>query len=108
MRCVVRIPPNSASETGPLSIPLGLSDGDESVAFLHGDVIVVDDGRFVGLLIDRDIVVRAIADGSDPMATQAGDVMSTDIVTVAPDSTLDEAVELYGIAPCGGARRGRR
>ena len=59
-----------------------------------GSVPVVDGERLIGMLTDRDIVVRGIADGSDPHAVTAGDIASRDIVTVRPDDDLDEALRL--------------
>ena len=59
-----------------------------------GSMPVVDDGRLVGILTDRDIVVRGVAEGLDPTAASVGDVASRDPVTVAPDQQLDEAMEL--------------
>jgi CBS domain-containing protein len=59
-----------------------------------GSVPVVDGERLIGMLTDRDIVVRGIADGSDPHAVKAGDIASRDIVTVRPDDDLDEALRL--------------
>lgn len=50
-----------------------------------GDVLVVDNGRLQGLVTDRDIVVRAAADGRDPGTTPVGEICSPDLVTVAPD-----------------------
>ena len=59
-----------------------------------GPIPVVDEDRLVGLLTDRDIVVRGIADGSDPHVIKAGDIASRDIVTVRPDDDLDEVLRL--------------
>jgi CBS domain-containing protein len=59
-----------------------------------GSVPVVDGERLVGMVTDRDIVVRGIADGSDPHAIKAGDIASRDVVTVRPDDDLDEALRL--------------
>ncbi|HEY3922138.1 MAG TPA: CBS domain-containing protein [Gaiellaceae bacterium] len=59
-----------------------------------GSVPVVDGGRLIGMVTDRDIVVRGISDGSDPHAIQAGDIASRDLVTVRPDDDLDEALRL--------------
>jgi CBS domain-containing protein len=59
-----------------------------------GSVPVVDGERLVGVVTDRDIVVRGIADGSSPNAVQVGDIASRDIVTVRPDDDLDEAMRL--------------
>jgi len=59
-----------------------------------GSVPVVDGDRLVGVLTDRDIVVRGIADGSDPNAVQVGAIASRDVVTVRSDDDLDEALRL--------------
>lgn len=57
-----------------------------------GDVFVVDDGRLRGIITDRDIVVRAVADARDLQATTVGDVCSCDLVDVSPDDDADRAV----------------
>jgi CBS domain-containing protein len=59
-----------------------------------GAIPVVDGERLVGVVTDRDIVIRGIADGSDPHAIQVGDIASRDVVTVRPDDDLDEALRL--------------
>jgi CBS domain-containing protein len=59
-------------------------------------VLERDSRRLVGVVTDRDIVVRGIADGSDPRSVQVGDIASRDIVTVRPDDDLDEALRLMG------------
>ncbi len=59
-----------------------------------GMIPVVDDGRLVGTVTDRDIVLRVVAAGRDPQATTAGEIASTEIVTVEPDQDLDEALGL--------------
>jgi CBS domain-containing protein len=57
-----------------------------------GDVVVVEGDRLVGLVTDRDIVVRAVADGLSPDTTTLGAVVSKNLVTVRPeDSVLDTA-----------------
>ena len=61
-----------------------------------GSVPVVDGERLIGMVTDRDIVVRGIADGSDPHAIKAGDIASREVVTVRPDDDLDEALRLMG------------
>jgi CBS domain-containing protein len=58
-----------------------------------GSVLVVDGGRLKGLVTDRDIVVRAVADGRDPGRTTLADVCSPDLVTAAPDDDADTAVQ---------------
>lgn len=58
-----------------------------------GSVLVVDDGQLKGLVTDRDIVVRAVADGRDPGQTPLADVCSPDLVTVAPNDDADTVVQ---------------
>ncbi len=59
-----------------------------------GDVLVMDGGRFCGLVTDRDIVVRAIAEGQVPSSVQVRDVVTEDIQTLSPDSSVDDAVNV--------------
>lgn len=60
-----------------------------------GDVLVAYDCDLFGVLTDRDIVVRAVADGCDPHTTAVGSVCSRPpVVTLTPDDTTDRAVEL--------------
>jgi CBS domain-containing protein len=59
-----------------------------------GNIIVVRDSQIWGILTDRDIVVRAIAEGRDPAKTKIGDISSEELTTLSPDETVDRAVEL--------------
>lgn len=54
-----------------------------------GDVVVLDDGRLCGIATDRDIVIRGVAAERDPRSTTVGDVISRDLVTVAPTEPID-------------------
>jgi CBS domain-containing protein len=58
-----------------------------------GDVLVIEDGRLLGILTDRDIVVRAIAGERHPAATFAGECCSTDIEVVSADESTDRAAQ---------------
>ncbi len=58
-----------------------------------GAVIVTDDGNVRGIVTDRDIVVRAIADGRDPSEVDVGDIHSADVVTLNPQDRLETAAE---------------
>jgi CBS domain-containing protein len=59
-----------------------------------GPVPIVEDGRLIGIVTDRDIVVRVVAEGRDPNATRVSEIASTELVTVSPDDDLDEALKL--------------
>ena len=66
-----------------------MSEGDMGV------MPVVEAGKLVGIVTDRDIVVRAIAEGKDAQ-TAIGDVMTTEIFSVKPDDFVFEAIRLMG------------
>ncbi|MFN2413934.1 MAG: CBS domain-containing protein, partial [Pyrinomonadaceae bacterium] len=53
-------------------------------------------GRLVGLITDRDIVVRAIAEGRECRATRAEEVMTTELHTVRPNDRVIEAIRRMG------------
>lgn len=55
---------------------------------------VVEGDRLVGTVTDRDIAIRVVAEGRDPAATTVRDVASTDLVTIDPEQSLDEALRL--------------
>jgi CBS domain-containing protein len=59
-----------------------------------GPVPVVEGDRIVGIVTDRDIVTRVVAEGRDPSSTTVADIVSSDLVTVEPDTAIDEALGL--------------
>ena len=59
-----------------------------------GALIVVENGEVTGIVTDRDIVVRAIADGRDPSSTKIADVATSSTVTVTPDQSASDAAQL--------------
>ncbi|WP_328874880.1 CBS domain-containing protein [Streptomyces sp. NBC_00287] len=59
-----------------------------------GDVLVADGQRVVGVLTDRDIAVRAVAEGVDPLTVSADSVCTHDPVMVAPQDPVPAAVAL--------------
>ena len=59
-----------------------------------GDVIVAEEGRLCGIVTDRDLVVRGLAEQPDLETTRIGDLCSSDVVTVSPGDDLAKAVAL--------------
>jgi signal-transduction protein with cAMP-binding, CBS, and nucleotidyltransferase domain len=60
-----------------------------------GAVIVLDDSqRVVGIVTDRDIAVRAVAEGRDPKTTTVGDIASKDLQALSPTDSVADAVRL--------------
>lgn len=58
-----------------------------------GDVVVVEDGHLVGIVTDRDLVVRVLATGGSP-EDPVRRACSSDLVTVSPTDTIERAAEL--------------
>ncbi|HMJ03572.1 MAG TPA: CBS domain-containing protein [Conexibacter sp.] len=59
-----------------------------------GAILVAEDGHLRGLLTDRDIVVRAIAEGRDPARVEVQEICSTDIQALRADDDAERAVQL--------------
>jgi CBS domain-containing protein len=59
-----------------------------------GAILVADGGRLVGILTDRDIVVRVVAEGGDPSTTTVADVMTPDPAALTPDSNVEDAIRI--------------
>ncbi len=59
-----------------------------------GSIPVLEDGELRGIVTDRDIVVRCIAEGSDPSEMTAEDIISEDLETIEPDAEVEEASRL--------------
>jgi CBS domain-containing protein len=59
-----------------------------------GAIPVLEDDEVVGIVTDRDIVVRCIAEGKDPAETTVDDVLSEDLETASPDMDLQEAARI--------------
>jgi CBS domain-containing protein len=59
-----------------------------------GAIPVLDDNELVGIVTDRDIVIRCIAEGKDPVETTVEDVLSENLETIEPESEIEQARDL--------------
>lgn len=59
-----------------------------------GEIPVVHDGKPIGVVTDRDIVIRLVAHGQDPKQVRAQDCMTSPALTVEQDADLKECAEL--------------
>jgi len=59
-----------------------------------GSVPVVEEGRLAGIVTDRDIVTRAVAERRNPQAVKVEEIASHDLVTVESEQDLDDALAL--------------
>jgi CBS domain-containing protein len=59
-----------------------------------GTVLVVAGGRLDGLVTDRDITIRVLAENRDPLTTRLGDICTTDLAVLSPDDDVQQAIRL--------------
>jgi CBS domain-containing protein len=59
-----------------------------------GTVLIVADGRLSGLVTDRDIALRVLADNRDPATTRVGDICGAELAVLGPDDDVDQAARL--------------
>jgi CBS domain-containing protein len=59
-----------------------------------GSLPITDDEQLVGMITDRDITTRVVAEAADPQRTSVGDVYSRDLISIEPDEELEEALQL--------------
>jgi len=88
------VPPAAAVPPLPSPLPaapVGYSPEARRInADIHGN------GRLVGLITDRDIVVRAVAEGRDPRAVRAEEIMTADVHTAHPNDRVIDAIRKMG------------
>jgi CBS domain-containing protein len=92
MRCseiMTRDVQTATRDTTLREVALMMRDGD------MGSVPVVDDGKLIGIVTDRDMVVRVLAEGKGA-DTAAGEAMTTELVTVRPEAYVFQAIRLMG------------
>ena len=81
--------PRSAAPDTPLSQVAQLMDNQDI-----GAIPILDEDRLVGMITDRDIVVRGVAKEKDLRGMSSRDIASGDLVTVRPDQDLSDALHL--------------
>lgn len=59
-----------------------------------GAVIVEENSKPCGILTDRDIAIRVVAQGLDPQKTPLSQICSKDLTTLAPEDDIDRAVQM--------------
>jgi len=81
----------------PITLPETASLADAAQKMREagiGDVVVLDDGAVCGIVTDRDIVVRGIAEGRDPRSTTLAEICSRELTTLSPDDQIGTAARL--------------
>ena len=89
VRDVMTARPRCAAPDTPLSRVAELMETEDV-----GAIPILDGDRLVGMITDRDIVVRAVAKDKDPRGMPSREISSGELVTVGPDQDLSDALHL--------------
>ena len=83
-----------------LSSKARLVDAAAAMRDSHIGAVLINDAndQLAGLLTDRDIVVRAIADGKDPKEVEIGRILSKPLHQIEPDASIDSAIKMMSEA----------
>lgn len=65
-----------------------------------GSVVVMENGKLIGLLTERDVLTRVVAAGRQPDLTCVADVMTRHPVVVSPRATVEEVMNLFTEKRC--------
>src|SRR5438552_1767614 len=60
-----------------------------------GALPVVEDGKLIGVITDRDIVLRCMAPGLSPTETSVSEITTLDAIALPPDADVDEAAHMF-------------
>jgi signal-transduction protein with cAMP-binding, CBS, and nucleotidyltransferase domain len=84
---VMSSPVITIEETAPANLVANLMDKDEL-----GCIIVTNkEGKPLGIITERDLVVRVLAKNAKPDSLKATDVMTSPLITIEPDATITDA-----------------
>jgi CBS domain-containing protein len=65
-----------------------------------GSILVMDEGHLVGIFTERDVLKRVVGGGLDPQAVRVADVMTSDLITVSPETTVGEVMDRFTNQRC--------
>lgn len=65
-----------------------------------GCVVVMEGDRLEGIFTERDVLTRVIASDLDPKTHTIAEVMTRNVITVAPETTVDEVIEIFTTHRC--------
>jgi CBS domain-containing protein len=79
-----------------ISLPMEKSVADIAVEMANNDIsamLLTSEDTFVGILTDRDIIKKVIARGLNPKNVRAGEVMSSPLISISEQVSVQEAAE---------------
>jgi CBS domain-containing protein len=73
---------------------------DEMNRHRIGSLVVLDSGRPTGIFTERDVLRRVVGDGLDPKVMRVADVMTTNLITISPETTIEQTMILFAEKRC--------
>jgi CBS domain-containing protein len=65
-----------------------------------GAIVVLENGKLAGIFTERDVLGRVVGAGIDPKAVKVAEVMTRNVITVAPEATVEEVAEMFTEKRC--------
>jgi CBS domain-containing protein len=65
-----------------------------------GCIVIVDDGRLAGMFTERDVLRRVVGADVDPKTVRVGTVMTRNVHTISPETTIEQTMELFAEKRC--------
>jgi CBS domain-containing protein len=65
-----------------------------------GAIVILDNGKLTGMFTERDVLRRVVGAGVDPKAVRVADVMSSNVMTITPEATIEEVAEMFTEKRC--------
>jgi CBS domain-containing protein len=65
-----------------------------------GSVLVIDNNQLVGIFTERDVLRRVVGAGIDPTRTLVAEVMTSGVLTISPDATLEQTTTIFTEKRC--------
>ena len=73
---------------------------DEMNRHRIGSIVVMEGNRLAGIFTERDVLRRVVGAGLDPKVMRVADVMTTQLITVSPETTIEEAMMIFSDKRC--------
>ena len=65
-----------------------------------GAIVVLEQGRLVGMFTERDVLRRIVGDNRDPKRTLVAEVMTPNVIVISPDTTVEETMGIFIAKRC--------
>lgn len=73
---------------------------DEMNRHRIGSIVVLEGNRLAGIFTERDVLRRVVGAGIDPTIIRVADVMTTQLITITPDTTIEETMHIFAEKRC--------